>query len=151
MNRICLIITLFCSIFLALNSCNKFDSDSFELSDYRCIKLDTITFSHSMKGWELYSWPISTGWKYSLMVGTNAAKTFDQVVNNKISVAGEDSIKVLLSKLPINEEIVWLGKSWIQRSWESGYTGQLNLPNRTIQIDIKEFCDNHSLRLTIIE
>jgi hypothetical protein len=143
-------IGLLCFALIAATNCTKESSYGLDVSDYTSVKLDTIIFSHSMKGWELYSWPISTNWKYSLMVGTNAVKTYEQVVNNRLSVIGEDSLKVLLSKMPANEEISWLGKVWLQTSWQSSF-GELNLPKRTTQIEIKEFCDNHGLKLTIIE
>jgi len=142
---------LICFALFAITNCTKETNFELDLSKFTGVKLDTITFSHSMKGWELYSWPVSEKWKYSLMMGTNAIKTYDQVVNNKISVIGEDSLKVLLNKMPRNEEIVWLGKIWLQNSWQDGYSGVLVLPPRSNQIEVKEFCDNHSLKLTIIE
>jgi hypothetical protein len=38
----------------------------------------TTTFAplpQSMKGWELYSWPVDGEWHYTLAVGTNRGKT----------------------------------------------------------------------------
>ena len=73
-------------------------------------KLDTISFSHSMKGWELYSWPSESDWNYSILIGTNRNKTYQEVTTNKISVVGKDSLKILLDKFPANEQIFWIGK-----------------------------------------
>ena len=113
-------------------------------------KLDTITFTHSMKGWELYSWQENSDWKYSFMIGTNAQKALVQVTTNPISVIGEDSLKVILKKLPQGEEIIWLGQLWLEKNWRSNYEN-LMLPPRKIQIDIKEFCDSRNLKLIIEE
>ena len=131
--------------------CTKSDIEKLDLPQISCAKLDTLHFTHSMKGWELYSFSVSSSWKYSLLVGTNALKTYDQVSNNQISVIGQDSLKVMLSKLPANEELVWIGANWLGTTWQSGFIGNLALPPRSIQIDIKEFCDNHNIKLTIVE
>ena len=136
---------------LMIVGCAKTDSDELKLSDISCVKLDTINFSHSMKGWELYSFHMSSNWKYSLLIGTNAIKTYDQVTQNRISVIGQDSLKVLLSKLPVNEEVTWIGSNWLGMHWQASAAGNFALPSRAIQIDIKEFCDNHGIQLTIVE
>jgi len=150
MKKVVLMPILLCFAVFTTISCIKEETEEVDLSKDSIVKLDTITFTHSMKGWELYSWPVSTKWKYSLMMGTNATKTYSQIINNYISVIGEDSLKVLLSKLPSDEEIMWLGQVWLQNCGLSS-PGELKLPPRAIQIEIKEFCDNHNLRLTIVE
>lgn len=129
--------------------CVKTDNNEWNISSFDKLRLDTIIFPHSMKGWELYSWPVGSNWKYSLMVGTNSVKTYSSITNNHISVTGEDSLKVFLSRLPFQEEVLWLGKDWLA-SMQVDF-GEIQLPPRSIQIDIKEFCDNHNLKLTIIE
>jgi hypothetical protein len=130
-------------------SCIKTDNNYLDLSSFDKPRLDTIVFTHSMKGWELYSWPIGSNWKYSLMVGTNSVKTYSSITNNHISVTGEDSLKLLLSRLPYQEEVFWIGKDWLAEMQVD--SGEIQLPPRSIQIDIKEFCDNHNLRLIIKE
>jgi len=74
------LIILFACLSTTLLSCKK-DLEQFDVSNYSNLKLDTLTFSHSMKGWELYSWPIDLKWKYSILIGTNALKTLEQVVS----------------------------------------------------------------------
>jgi len=130
-------------------SCIKTDNNYLDVSSFDKLRLDTITFTHSMKGWELYSWQVGSNWKYSLMVGTNSVKTYSSIINNHISVTGEDSLKVFLSRLPYQEEVFWIGMDWLEDIL--GDSGEIQLPPRSIQIDIKEFCDNHNLKLTIIE
>lgn len=114
------------------------------------LKIDTISFKRSMKGWELYSRPEGNLWTYSFLIGTNTLKTLSQVKNNPIRVVGEDSLKSILNKLPSGEEIMWIGQQWLNETWSSDY-GNLKLPPRSIQIEIKEFCDTKNLKLTIAE
>ncbi|MHC1702796.1 MAG: hypothetical protein AB9846_02700 [Tenuifilaceae bacterium] len=145
-----LLSNLFITVLIVLcNSCSK-DFEQFDVSNYSCLKLDTITFTHSMKGWELYSWPYDSKWKYSILIGTNALKTFEQITNNPIGVIGEDSLKVVLNKLPSGEEIFWKGPVWLGIYWGSN-PRILTLPPRSIQIEIKEFCDNKNLKLYIAD
>ncbi len=77
-------------------------------------------FPHSMKGYELYSWPEDSQWHFTLITGTNRNKTLEQIISNanivsedgwvQIHVVGVDAIKTVLSKLPQSEEILWLAR-----------------------------------------
>jgi hypothetical protein len=78
--------------------------------DYNSSKLDTLTISHSMKGWELYSWPNGNDWNYSLLEGTNRVKTYKEVTENKIVFTGIDSLRMVLDKFPAKEYIFWIGR-----------------------------------------
>ena len=134
---------------LPFSSCKE-NTDSLDSSEFVSVKLDTITLNPSMKGWELYSWPVNAKWKYSLLVGTNAVKTLTQVTNNPISVIGEDSLKLVINKLPKGEEIIWIGQLWLESAWRSNF-GDIKLPPRIIQLEIKEYCDSKDIKLTIEE
>ncbi|HAH24494.1 MAG TPA: hypothetical protein DCL77_12210 [Prolixibacteraceae bacterium] len=107
-------------------------------------KLDTVTFSPSMKGWELYSWPHGSDWNYSILMGTNRAKTYQEVVANTIAVVGKDSLKMLLDKFPAKEEILWIGKhagdDWVN----------LSLPDANTVNEIKNYCQQKDLVLSLI-
>jgi hypothetical protein len=73
---------------------------------------------HSMKGYELYSWLEDGQWHFTLITGTNRNKTLEEIVSKiniisedawvQIHLVGVDEIKTILSKLPQNEEILWL-------------------------------------------
>lgn len=106
-------------------------------------KLDAISFLHSMKGWELYSWPNGNDWNYSILVGTNRAKTYSEVVTNKVAVIGKDSLKMLLDKFPASEEIFWTGK----RSGD-GWVN-LSFPESKTVDEIKNYCIQKNLVLTV--
>jgi hypothetical protein len=132
----------------AFTGCSKGNND--EIKPVDLINLDTISFSHSMKGWELYSWPNGNNWNYSILIGTNRTKTYDEVTTNKIIVAGKDSLKMLLDKFPENEYIFWIGKGWLESCWDGNY-GNLSLPdNKTIN-EIKEYCTSRKLVLGITD
>lgn len=126
------------------------DENGQESLDVMKVDLDTIVFEHSMKGWELYSWPNGNNWYYSILVGTNRLKTYQEVTHNSIIVMGVDSLKLLLDKLPPGEEISWIGEEWLKRIWGDGY-GNLSLPDELTRHKIKAYCLDHDLVLNIIE
>lgn len=108
-------------------------------------KLDTISISPSMKGWELYSWPTESDWKYSILIGTNRNKTYQEVLANKISVVGKDSLKRLLDKFPANEQIFWSRKPFGD-DW-----GNISLPDDNTINEIKDYCTQKKLVLTVVK
>lgn len=112
------------------------------------INLDTLTLDPSMKGWELYSWPNGSDWNYSILGGTNRLKSYEEVTTNEIMVCGTDSLKMLLDKIPENENIFWIGKGWLERCWGSGY-GNLSLPDSQIIIEIQAYCTEQNLIMNI--
>ena len=112
------------------------------------LDLDTISFEHSMKGWELYSWQNGKDWNYSVLMGTNRIKTYEEVINNKIIVCGKDSLKLLLDKFPANEYIFWIGKQWLEQSWPDNH-GNLSLPDAGTIEEIKNYCLQKKLILEL--
>lgn len=108
-------------------------------------KLDTISFTPSMKGWELYSWPDGSVWNYSILIGTNRSKTYQEVITNKISVLGKDSLKILLDKFPAKEQIFWMGKR-LNDDW-----GNISLPDIQTINEIKNYCTQKELVLNVVE
>lgn len=76
------------------------------------------TLPSPMKGYELYSWMAGSTRVYTLVTGTNRAKSFEEitVVENsvsgeylKITVASLEDLKQLLARLPEGEEVFWGG------------------------------------------
>ena len=119
-------------------------------------KIDTLTVTPSLKGWELYSWPDGNNWRFSLMVGTNRLKTLDEVTSlessavHLITVTGTDTLKAVLLRFPENESILWIGQTWLEHSWGANY-GTLQLPGDATVEDISAFCSQHKLVLTVIK
>lgn len=130
-------------------SCQKEEKDDHK-PDSVGLKLDTLSLNHSIKGWELYSWNENSPWTYSLLIGTNAVKSLSQVKNNPIRIVGEDSLRILLTKLREEEEIFCIGKQWLISTWNSD-KGNIKLPPRDIRLYIKEFCSIRAHKLQIVE
>ncbi len=141
-----LIILLIIIIPSGIVRCTK--TNSKETNPVDRIDPDTITFAHSMKGWELYSWPNGDDWNYSILIGTNRLKSYEEVTANKIVVTGTDSLKMLLDKFPVNENILWIGEGWLKRCWQSGY-GDLSLPGNNIVNEIRNYCLQKNIDLNI--
>ncbi len=131
-----------------ITGCSK-EGDN-EFKTVARINPDTVVFPSSMKGWELYSWPNGKDWNYSILQGTNRLKTYDEVTKNKIVVTGIDSLKMLLAKIPENEFITWIGEGWLKSCWGNNY-GDLSLPGEKIINEIKAFCAQENLVLTVTD
>lgn len=80
--------------------------------------------SHSVKGYELYSWSQDGQWHFTLITGTDRNKTLEEIVSGedfisetgwvKIHVVGIDDIKAVLSKLPqksLSSGLITCGRS----------------------------------------
>jgi hypothetical protein len=108
----------------------------------------SVTFTHSMKGWELYSWPDGNNWNFAILAGTNRVKTYEEVKSNRITVTGTDSLKMLLDRFPENENIFWIGEGWLKNCWH-GFYGNLSLPAAETISEIRNFCLQKNLVLNI--
>jgi hypothetical protein len=137
---------LFAFITLILINCSKEKNQETVAS--KSVNLDSVSIEHSMKGWELYSWPNGSSWQYSILEGTNRIKKYEEVVGNDIIVSGNDSLKLLLDKFPPNEEIFWIGEEWLDRIW-NGNNSNLSLPDQTVINEIKNYCIQKQLVLSI--
>jgi len=139
--------TLFITILLVVGliSCKKSNNT---INRENSSLLDTVTFSHSMKGWELYSWPTGNDWTYSILMGTNRGKSLEEVTANTIKVVGKDNLKILLTKFPPNENILWAGNGWLANTM--GDHSSLTLPDSDIVNEIKVFCIQKGLELIVI-
>jgi hypothetical protein len=73
---------------------------------------------HSFKGYEIYSWPQDNQWHFTLIIGTNRDKTWQEIItgNNTVSpdgwvnihVIGVDAIKGLICRIPQGDFVIWL-------------------------------------------
>jgi len=118
--------------------------------------LDTLIVPHSFKGYELYSWPEGNKWYFSILVGTNRIKTYNEVISsipseiNLITVVGIDTLKLALARFPENEYITWIGQGWLQNTWGGNY-GNLQLPPQNFIADITQFCNQKNLNLQVTD
>ena len=67
----------------------------------------TSTQARSMKGYELYSWQTQGAWHFSLLVGTNRLKTFEEVSSPEVRVQGIEALKRELDELAEGEHVFW--------------------------------------------
>ena len=131
-------------LFIILATCSK---DATKEPPHH-IDINSLTFEHSMKGCELYSWQNENDWNYSVLIGTDRLKSYDEVINNEIVVTGKDSLKLLLDRLPADERIIWIGPGWLARCWSSDYKN-LSLPPQEIIDEIEQYCIDHHLTLVV--
>jgi hypothetical protein len=108
----------------------------------------------SMKGYELYSWEINGTWHFTLVTGTNRNKTEDEIIAEentisgdgfvKITVAGEEALLDLLSRLPPESDILWCTSDSPQVEDSAKFT----LPDEEMVDRIGAFCLEHSINLS---
>jgi len=101
---------------------------------------------HSMKGYELYSWPEDSQWHFTLITGTNRNKTLEEIISNvdiisedgwvHINVVGVEAIETVLSRLPQNEYIFWLARLREEQTPQGGVN--ITLPPSPTIDTIKE-------------
>ena len=84
------------------------------------------------KGWELYSWQDKSGWRFSLLFGTNRQKSCQEIKSPKASRNFQE----------IQKEIAQLAPGqWI--SWQTGMVDcQLSYPPRQVVEAIRTTCRN---------
>ncbi len=73
----------------------------------------------SMKGYELYAWETESGRMYTLIMGTNRNKSFEEITTPgnttdsegliKVTVTNLEDLMTLLRRLPAGEEVFWSG------------------------------------------
>jgi hypothetical protein len=109
---------------------------------------------HSMKGYELWSWPVDDEWHFTLITGTNRLKTVEEITNGedvidpegwvKINVMGVDGIKRVLARLPRGEQVFWVG------GWYLFYD-VLTLPPQVIVDAVRTHSLELGLELSVVE
>jgi len=102
----------------------------------------------SMKGYEIYSWKENTMWHYVITYGTNAIKSYGEIINSENIFIGEEELKEALSYYSKGEQFSWKGELWLARCWIGDY-GNLSLPPDEIIQRIKDFCLSEGFDLTI--
>lgn len=98
-----------------------------------------------MKGMELYSWPTSRGWRFSLLPGTNRLKTQVEVTQNPLF--GVKPLLAALEKLPPKTQVMWAAPKDLQRRWGMGGTA-FAFPPRAVIKQISAQCDKGGLVLS---
>ena len=114
------------------------------------IDFETVSIDHSMKGWEIFSWPSGKDWTYSVLPGKNSGNTYESVIGNPLLVVGKDSLKMLLDKFPEQEYLFWVGEERVEICWGGNYEN-ISLPDERIIREIRDYCAERNLILMIDE
>ena len=119
---------------------------------------DVDELPDSMKGYELYSWQQDGEWHFALITGTNRDKSIGEITSEEdmisgtgwvhIHVAGVDSMKSVLAKVPEGEEVLWL--SGLRGSTPEDFV-DITLPDDSIRDDICEFALKHGIKLSAVD
>lgn len=97
----------------------------------------TTQLSESMKGYELYSWQEDNQWRFSLLVGTNREKPFDEIKSTATILPDVDTLISTLEKVPAGEYITWSSRE------------TLSFPPDNIIQQVEKICKDQGLVLNI--
>lgn len=113
--------------------------------------------THSMKGYELYSWQEQGQWNFTLITGTNRNKTLEEITSSeniesedgwvKIHVIGVEGIKAVLSRVPANEYVSWNGGQFVLPTEQAVI--KLVLPPDNIVNEIEEHAGKCGIDLMV--
>ena len=109
-----------------------------------------VQAAQAMKGYELYSWKVKGRWHYAVLVGTNRAKSYEEITspgNERIGIA---ALKAELKKLPRDAELLWMSAAHpIVAKPRAKGSPILELPSRHRIKHIKAICERLGIRLTL--
>jgi len=118
---------------------------------------------HSMKGYELYSWYEANEdtWYYTLLIGTDRLKTFEEVLAGQkvavmdgwvsITVKGDGRLKAELRRLPMGEQVTWVGPEWLKQvGADEEMVRAIKLPDRATVAELETFCRELGVNLHTI-
>ena len=94
----------------------------------------------SMKGWELYSWEKPDGWCYSLVMGTNRVKTFEEISTPAMTLTDLAMLKNKLNQLAEKEQVVWT----------TSFIPGTKYPPDLIVTEVETYCKACNLDLIIL-
>jgi hypothetical protein len=113
----------------------------------------------AFKGYELLSWRYKGDWVFTLMTGTNRAKSFEEILSAenqysseeliKITVRGLEDLKVVLERLPRGEQINWGGM--ILEGEVPANTLYFTFPPDKILEEVITFCHDAGITLVTLK
>jgi hypothetical protein len=116
---------------------------------------DIETLPPSMKGYELYSWLQNGQWHFTLITGTNRNKNLEEIVTGlntlapdgwvKIQVSGSESLKELLSKIPLDQWVTWLSNQWPEGQ------SPVQIPPVDMVDSIRQYAKQIGLNLSVVQ
>jgi len=106
--------------------------------------------AQAMKGYELYSWKVKGRWHYSLIDGTNRAKSYEEITSKDNERIGLAALKDELKKLPRGAEVYWMSAAHagVIKPQAKG-SPILELPSRQRIKGIKGDCEKLGIKLVL--
>jgi hypothetical protein len=102
------------------------------------------------KAYELYSWKDKGHWYYSLLPGTNASKTYEEITATNAVHRDTAGLKSALQKLSKGEQVFWMSDAPIAaRKSPSGKLLNVKHPSRARIKDIKALCAKLGINLKL--
>ena len=102
------------------------------------------------KGNQLYSWKVKGHWYYSLLPGTNASKTYEEITATNAVHRDTAGLKSALQKLSKGEQVFWMSDAPIAaRKSPSGKLLNVKHPSRARIKDIKALCAKLGINLKL--
>ncbi len=96
----------------------------------------------SMKGWELYSWQENGRWYFSLLEGTNRAKTVAEIRATDARLEGIDGLRPALQSVAAGQSVTWWTPSWAE--------GAVSFPPAEMVAQVRSLCDKQELQLQVV-
>jgi len=100
-----------------------------------------FSLSTSFKGWELYSWKANATWQYSLLVGTNRAKSFEEITAADSVITGEQALMDKIRTIARGDQIFW----------NMGNIKGFEYPPADIIEKVQDLCEKRSIKLEKVD
>jgi len=91
-----------------------------------------------MKGFEIYSWQDDGDWRFSLLVGTNRNKSFDEVTSPDTVLKEIEDLETALRRIRAGQFVIW----WVP-------VKNLSFPPDEVVERVQQICQDQGLELTI--
>lgn len=107
--------------------------------------------SSQSKGYELYSWKQDGAWYYSVLPGTNRAKSYDEITSAAVAKKGSKGVEKSLEALPRGAQIFWRTDLHPGVAKPAGEKVPLiKLPSSKKIQKVKDYCDKFGLKLIMV-
>ena len=99
-----------------------------------------------LKGYELYSWEKDEDWYFSILSGTNRAKSIQEITDSSLNTSIPFDVLVQrIDFLPISSQIFWSYKNM------SSNKEHFDFPPDSVILKLEQICLNSNLSLHVIK
>ncbi len=103
------------------------------------------------KGYELYSWKRDGDWYFALLVGTNRAKSYEEVTSSSTAIKGTKALKAALDNLPKGAQVFWQSdlKPGVRKPTEASALN-ITLPSSKRVKRLIDYCTKKGLKMSLV-